>query len=36
MHAPKPQPIRASKLNWPGQSRVSNTALSIGSGPQAK
>ena len=34
MQAPKPQPIRSSKLNWPEVLQASYTALSIGSGPQ--
>jgi len=35
MHAPKPQPIRCSKLNCPSASVAACTARSIGSGPQA-
>ena len=37
IHAPNPQPIRSSKLNQPGMGSgaVSQTARSIGSGPQA-
>ena len=34
MQAPKPQPIRSSKLNWPEVLQSAYTALSIGSGPQ--
>ena len=34
MHAPKPQPMRSSKLNWPSVRHLSYTARSIGSGPQ--
>ena len=34
MQAPKPQPMRSSKLNWPPVSVARYTALSIGSGPQ--
>ena len=34
MHAPKPQPMRYSKLNWPSVRHLSYTARSIGSGPQ--
>ena len=34
MQAPKPQPIRSSKLIWPEVRVALYTALSIGSGPQ--
>ena len=34
MQAPKPQPIRSSKLNWPEVLQALYTAFSIGSGPQ--
>ena len=34
MHAPKPQPMRSSKLNCPEVAQRSYTAWSIGSGPQ--
>ena len=34
MQAPKPQPIRSSKLNWPEVVQAPYTAFSIGSGPQ--
>ena len=36
MQAPKPHPMRASKLSCPEQATAPCTALSIGSGPQAK
>ena len=34
MQAPKPQPIRSSKLNWPEVFEVPYTAFSMGPGPQ--
>ena len=34
MQAPKPQPIRSSKENWPDVFTARYTARSIGSGPQ--
>ena len=34
MHAPKPQPMRSSKLSWPLVSVTSERAFSMGSGPQ--
>ena len=35
MQAPKPQPMRASRLSWPGMARREQSARSIGVGPQA-